>query len=124
MKTSYFSKYKDADGISICANKPYWFSGKVYPDLYPKWSFLSQYKIDGNEDRYEKEYYAQVLNKLDPQKVYDDLKDSVLLCYEKSGKFCHRRLVAEWIENELGVEVPEICIMKSILGKKSVNLEF
>ena len=73
MKTSYFSKYKGTDGVSICASKPYWFTGKEYRLLFPKWSFLLQYKIDENEDQYRKEYYSQILSQLDPQKVYDDL---------------------------------------------------
>lgn len=34
--------------------------------------------------------------------------DVVLLCYEKPGQFCHRRLVAEWFEQELGLVVPEL----------------
>jgi len=33
--------------------------------------------------------------------------DVVLLCWEKRGVACHRRLVAEWLETELGITVPE-----------------
>jgi hypothetical protein len=32
----------------------------------------------------------------------------VLLCWEKPGQFCHRRLLANWIEKSVGVEVPEL----------------
>jgi len=35
-------------------------------------------------------------------------EDAILLCWENSGVFCHRRLVAEWFEEELGVSVPEV----------------
>ena len=61
---------------------------------------------------YKIEYFRQ-LAKLDAAKVYDDLKDCVLVCFESpkdlaSGKkFCHRRMVAGWIETELGIVVPE-----------------
>jgi hypothetical protein len=30
-----------------------------------------------------------------------------MLCWEAPGEFCHRRLVAEWLEGELGIQVPE-----------------
>ena len=54
-------------------------------------------------------YYDEILNMLNPRKVFDEIgENSILLCYEKSGKFCHRRLVADWIEKELGIEVPEL----------------
>ena len=45
--------------------------------------------------------------------MYQELKDCVLVCFESpkdiaSGKkFCHRRMVAGWIETELGIVVPE-----------------
>jgi len=49
------------------------------------------------------------LDVLDAKKVYEELgEDSILLCWEKSGDFCHRRLVAEWLEKELNVKVNEI----------------
>lgn len=34
-------------------------------------------------------------------------KDVVLLCYEKIGDFCHRHMVADWIKDQTGEEVPE-----------------
>jgi uncharacterized protein (DUF488 family) len=53
--------------------------------------------------------YQKILDRLDPRKVYDELgEDAILLCWEKPGEFCHRRLVAEWIEAHLGVKVPEL----------------
>ena len=33
--------------------------------------------------------------------------DIILLCYEKSGDFCHRHIVADWIESELKKRVEE-----------------
>ena len=35
-------------------------------------------------------------------------EDASLLCYEKPGDFCHRRIVAEWLEKGTGVVVPEL----------------
>ena len=108
METSYFAKFRGPNGCNIAMRPIKGYTGMSYPDLYPYWYFLSDYKQSGDEAAYIKEYYKVVLNKLDPQKVYDDLQDYVLLCYEKPGDFCHRRLVAEWLEKSLGVTVPEL----------------
>jgi len=50
---------------------------------------------------YVKEFQRDVLDKLDPAKVYADLSGSILCCWEKPGQDCHRRLVAEWLEKHL-----------------------
>ena len=69
--------------------------------------------------QYRDIYFGEILAPLDPQKVYDDLHehaagvDPVLLCWEKppfditGDNWCHRRMVAEWFCNRLGVDVPE-----------------
>jgi hypothetical protein len=110
MVTSCFSNYKKSKrtGVGIAIKSPDWYTGFLYPPLYPKKDFLFKYFRDHDEESYTKSYYLRVLSVLDPQEVYDDLKDCVLLCYEKSGKFCHRRLVADWIYNEIGIYVPEL----------------
>lgn len=61
--------------------------------------------------------YAAILDALDPQKVWDDLhrlagdQEPILLCWERPPftptNWCHRRLVADWLQDRLGVEVPE-----------------
>ena len=35
-------------------------------------------------------------------------RTTVALCWEKPGEFCHRRLLADFLEREAGVEVPEL----------------
>ena len=54
----------------------------------------------------------QVLKDLDPLKVYRDLDYTFLLCYEDNDEFCHRHIVAEWINLLLDIEVPEVKIDK------------
>jgi uncharacterized protein (DUF488 family) len=108
MNTSFFAKYRGDKGCNIALYPVKGFRGISYPDLYPSWYYVMEYKKTGNKEAYIKEYYTEVLNKLDPQKVYDELNDYTLLCYEKSGDFCHRRVVADWIERSLGINVPEI----------------
>ena len=54
-------------------------------------------------------YRAQVLDKLDARQVLADLggDDFVMLCWEQPGEFCHRLVVAAWLQKELGVKVEE-----------------
>lgn len=35
------------------------------------------------------------------------LQDIVFLCYEKPGRFCHRRIFAEWLQEKTGETVEE-----------------
>ena len=113
MMTSYFSKYRGRHGICIARYSPSGWRGRVYSALAPSQSLLRWYKFSwlGKKEReaeYKERYREETLNSLDPKVVYDRLSEnSVLLCYEKSGDFCHRRLVAEWFEKHLGVKVPE-----------------
>jgi len=47
--------------------------------------------------------------KLTPKQVVEELQEgSVLLCYEGPGKFCHRHVVAEWLERGTDVKVTEL----------------
>jgi uncharacterized protein YeaO (DUF488 family) len=64
-------------------------------------------------------YCCEILEKLSPIKVYEELiemlrkngnKYLALLCYEKPGEICHRRFVAQWLENGISVSVPEYVI--------------
>ena len=48
---------------------------------------------------YEEQYFTTVLNKLDAKKVVREFgKNPVLLCYEKPDEFCHRHLIAKWLQ--------------------------
>ena len=116
MYTGYFGKMKSYPKdkeyryISIARFNKFW-SGEEYKKLAPPASII---KIEDKE-LYTMLYYEQVLNNLNPQEVYNELGDNaVLLCYEKyadieQGKtFCHRHIVAKWLEEKLGVEVKEL----------------
>lgn len=91
------------------------YDGECFQALAPTRDFWDVWKANkGNvpEEQntlfYFTEYYRRVLSKLDPQDVYDQLDGSVLLCYEKSHDFCHRHIVAAWLELLLDIEVPEV----------------
>lgn len=130
MKTSYFGRvgskaFKDRGLrlVSIARSARY-FSGESYPDLFPTWDMI---RLE-DEEEYERLYRKRILDKLDPLKVWEDLQDAVILCHEKaedieSGKtFCHRHMVARWLEEELwlrgiDVEIPELKDDKKDLKK-------
>ena len=90
--------------VSIALWSPGWYRGRRrYPALAPRRSMLKM-----AEDAYRVEF-QKILDKLAPQKVFEDLgEDAIMLCWEPPGKFCHRRLVAKWLEEKLGVTVPEL----------------
>ncbi len=64
---------------------------------------LMDYKRDGDIDKYIERYKREVLDKKDCKKMVDDLekffggRDVCFLCYEGKNKFCHRKLVGEWL---------------------------
>ncbi len=63
-------------------------------------------------------FFRDILGPLDPQKVADELQrlagehEPVLLCSERptfdSNNWCHRRMVAEWFGDTLGLDVQEL----------------
>lgn len=110
MNTSYFSKYGNREnGVCIALRQPSFFKGKHYPKLAPKQWFLRKYKRDKDEKFYAEQYCKEVLEKLDPKEVYEELgEDAVLLCWEGKTKFCHRHIVAKWLNQHLGIEVTEL----------------
>jgi uncharacterized protein YeaO (DUF488 family) len=67
---------------------------------------------DMSDDEYLSKYKA-ILKKNDVQEiiklcsVLGKQKNVALLCYEKPPEFCHRHLVAEWIEKQSGLVVKE-----------------
>jgi len=90
------------------------YEGKCYPALAPKRDFWKVWKNnigiipeEENTRYYIHEFYEQVLSKLDPEEVYRELDHNVLLCYEEPQDFCHRHLVAAWLELLLDIEVIE-----------------
>lgn len=111
--TSYYARSgTHPDAIAISAKAPPFYKGKFYSPLAPTWDLLRAYKSGQIDDRGYTEWYLRLLiqeRKLTPQKVVDDLKDgTIMLCYEGPGKFCHRHIVAEWIESGTDLKVIEI----------------
>jgi hypothetical protein len=94
-----------AQAVAISRGVPKGWRGKVYKALAPSWALV---KI-ADPETFIKLYRAQVLDKLDARQVLEDLggDDFVMLCWEQPGEFCHRLVVAAWLQKELGVKVEE-----------------
>ena len=105
-----FGQAQQPRAVAISRTQPRGWTGRAYEPLAPSWRLLAAAKSGAiDEGEYTRRYRAEVLSKLDPATVRADLgEDVVLLCWENSGAFCHRRLVAEWFEENLGVSVPEM----------------
>ena len=116
--TSYFDNIENLPitlcPISIAGREP---ENWVFPCkakfLAPKWSFFKTYRETGDKDYYTKHFQEEVLDKLNAGEVYIALKlmagdrKPCLMCYEKPEEFCHRHLVANWLEEKLHIKVKE-----------------
>ena len=118
--TTYFAKLKKLPEniipIAICAKPPAGYCGTVFRTLAPKYDFFKKYQINRDTFEFTENYIGQVLNHLNPIRIVADLYyqlgvapnscDIALVCFEQSTDFCHRHLVAEWL-NKAGYECKE-----------------
>lgn len=104
--SNYASLHKisgDLYPVAISQGVPKWYRGRVDKRLAPTWAMLRM-----NREDYDRAF-ALHLERLDAEQIYRELgENAVLICYEKHNDWCHRRMVAEWFEYYLGIEVPEL----------------
>jgi hypothetical protein len=113
--TSYFARVKEIqkDGllpVGIAVNPPSWYTGAKLPYLAPRIEMLNI----KNTEKYKVEF-NKILSNKNPQKVKVDIEtlqnyfktDVVLLCFEKDWNTCHRKMVAEWLNQKLAWNVTE-----------------
>ena len=78
--------------------------------LAPSYDIFSKWKSgELNDFGYVSRYIPERLDILDKQDLKQKLlsvENPILLCYEKEG-FCHRHVLADWIEMNLGLIVEE-----------------
>lgn len=128
--TSCYENAKIGNLVSITGDggNAWGFYGNSYKKMSPR-LYLWQY-YDNNPDNlteeklidwYIREFYDLRLKNLNAYDLLNTLSQQfgneiVLLCHELPGTevnkkhFCHRRLIADWIEIETGIVVPEITI--------------
>ena len=118
--TSYFAKgSRLPEAVCIARSKPKWYHGPSFEALAPPWNLVHE----NDPARYRERYRREVLAKLDPRKVAEVLEGKVLLCWEADPAGCHRRLVAEWLQENLGIEVPELT-SKGQLPGQNMSMDF
>lgn len=124
--TSYYANIKNLISnriipISISRILPSYYRNLLqYTNLSPSKEILYNYKYSSEytiED-YTRDFY-KILNNLDQDKEYINIHELVLsrfkleeisgialICYEQPKEFCHRHIVADWL-NIKGYEVYE-----------------
>lgn len=112
--TSNYARHgRDPKAVCISIKPIWWFKGRCYMDLAPTWDIVMGVKSGEIDDKRYTEEYLKILAKLDPQKVVDDLGDgTIMLCYESPKDFCHRHIVAHWLNKHLGLNIQEIFFME------------
>lgn len=124
--TTYFAQLRNLPDnvipVSICGKAPNWFNGLQYKKLAPKYGFFMEWKQTHDNSYYIEHFNAEVLAPLSALMVLTELQTMLpeelktvmqapfysnsdwhiaLVCYEKPQDFCHRHLVAKWL-NENG----------------------
>ena len=117
MKTGCCNQANDGQtngyiSISLYASKND-FVNYEYKSLVPNWKLfenLNKKKI--TEVQFVNIFKNQLFS-LNANTVYEDLKslvagfEPIIMTSVSKKKFCHRHIVAEWLENELGIVIEE-----------------
>jgi len=116
------------NGVSYKKLAPRLFTYTSYKEGYDEFKSinnLEEYKRLRRkiEDEYILSYYETRLKGLDVRKLLLELenrfgRDIILLCYEDIEEFCHRRLLADYIELETGIYIPEVSVSDNNKIKK------
>jgi hypothetical protein len=118
--TNLKSTYPGAISISVSA--PRWFGSipsirKLAPSGFkndPIPSYVPKYKalLADQDPRAVINDATELVYQRAKDMGYDDDSAAtftpVLLCWERPGQFCHRRMVADWIAKALEIDVPEV----------------
>lgn len=108
--TSYFARASkivpDRRLVSIALSTPESWGGIYLRELNPSPALLYSFK-NGNitKEEYEEVYRKDILSNLNPILLSNKLVGKVMCCWEKTGVFCHRHIVMNWFESNLGLDI-------------------
>lgn len=119
--TSYFSNGAKLSKagimmIGIALYPPKWFDGPSIKYVSPSWDILHNAE---SHDVYTQRFKDEILKRRDPRVFINNIeriangRDVALCCFEKPEDFCHRHLVAKWLNEKLGLKVEEFGISKN-----------
>ena len=114
LSTGSYQRWTPAQGVPVrtSAGAPRWFPEPLveWPTVYPSWALV---RGGVAEEEYRRRYRHQ-LHRQTPAilRELQDMRDGYdqplcLLCWCVRG-FCHRRFLAEWLEQHLDETIPEI----------------
>lgn len=117
--TSCFKFAKSLDDskffvVSISRFPPRGFRGYKCFEFAPSVRLLKEYKEGLRNDHYAYRYERDVLKKIDVHRVFEGLarmacgRDIVLCCFEPALQFCHRRILAHYVERVWGYSIEEL----------------
>lgn len=119
--TSYFAKaaiLRKAGivPIGVALWPPRFFRGISMKQVAPR-----RYMLDDRltDEEYIRMYRNDVLRLVDARYFIQDLErasrgmDVALCCFEKPGDFCHRHILAKWLNEQTGIEVSEFGVAES-----------
>ena len=116
--TGYYAKtkkYEEAGLIPVAISDitPSFYEGMCYREFAPRYEMFQRWKNgEINNTDYTQEY-KNYLNTLNKEEIREDLDSPyqtgnlIFLCYEKPGDFCHRHVLADWLEENFGYDVKE-----------------
>ena len=123
--TGYYSKIKEyADSglilLSISRTKPEFAKSCIdIPQLFPSDKILWDHKKGKIDEMEYTSKYLDQLNELGADRIIKMIQifgdNVVLLCWESPEKFCHRHILADYINKNSGVIVEEFGKEKGIL---------
>ena len=135
MKTGFFKQVNESKtngyiSISLYPSNNSFISYE-YKSLAPNWKLFENLTKKKISEKQFIDSYKEQLFYLNPKTVYDDLKslvfgfEPIIMTNVSKKKFCHRHIVAEWLENELGIVIEEYKYGKVIRSngymKKNTN---
>jgi hypothetical protein len=120
--TSNYARHKlNEHAIAISIGPPHWYTGKKCHQLAPTWEMVERFrsKLMGHTE-YTKLYIQLLISRFDsPDDIVKLIPNgSFLICYETPGAFCHRRILADYIEIKTGKVWPEWMNEKELKQKR------
>lgn len=105
----------DVVKVAISRGKPRWrlsYRYRVLPELAPSREAFGIEDMEEFERAYRSELEEAGMKQITQalRKISDEHggKPLVLLCWERPGELCHRRVWADWFKQKAEIEVPEL----------------
>ncbi len=118
--TSYFAKAAILEKRH-CTYRCSTLAATLFRGISMKQVAPRRYMLDDRltDEEYIRMYRNDVLRLVDARSFIQDLErasrgmDVALCCFEKPGDFCHRHILAKWLNEQTGIEVSEFGVAES-----------